>query len=308
MKKKILIFLVFLFLTINSSSAALSTSDVEVTSEISNSTCILDEVTAEYGSNTRFMVTVTNWGRTPTNVVVNETVPSEMEIVKYEATTPGRGCVVNCSTYNTTSGLWSFNLPKYADASLIIYLKNTHCVADMVKTTSLVNSTVSDPNPDNNQATVILHTYRRYLDYYIEPVRIHSDSTFIRYQINGLDKWYRNIQASALGIQKYTILAQDMRSKKLFAINKFTGTDRWTLILPDTYNRLQLIGGKYAVFMNKNGFVQLNLNTKKIVTGKTYDSTANEYYGLIKSKKNGNYYVMTITDGIFKFFKLKVIQ
>ncbi|MCC7559773.1 MAG: hypothetical protein KO318_05005 [Methanobacterium sp.] len=45
MKKKIFTFLVFLFLTINASSAALYASDVEVASEISNNAYMLDEVT-----------------------------------------------------------------------------------------------------------------------------------------------------------------------------------------------------------------------------------------------------------------------
>lgn len=305
MKIKIFIFLVLLFFTLNASSAA---TDIEVTSVISTGSYISDEVTAEYDSNVRFSVTAYNWGRTLTNVVINETIPDDMEIVRYEARTYGHGTVENCTTYNTTTGLWSFILPAYQDASLDIYLKNTHSVADVSKTTSIIEVSPGDTNPGNNQATVVMHTYRRYSDYYIEPARIHSDSTFIRYQINEVDKWYRNIRASALGIQRYTIISQDMRSKKLFAINKFTGADRWTLNLQDAYSRLQFIGGKYAVLMNKNGFIQVDLYTKKIVTGKTYDSAANQYYCLIKSKKNENYYVMTITDGIFKFFKLKVIR
>ncbi|WP_157809678.1 hypothetical protein [Methanobacterium subterraneum] len=37
-------------------------------------------------------------------------------------------------------------------------------------------------------------------------------------------------------------------------------------------------------------------------------SAANQYYGLINQKKNGNYYVTAITGKIFKFYKLKVIK
>ncbi len=71
---------------------------------------------------------------------------------------------------------------------------------------------------------------------------------------------------------------------------------------------MQFIGGKYVVLLNDDGFIQLNLYTHKIVTGKTFPERANHGYSLIKSKKNGNYYVMTIAGmygEIMRFFKLR---
>lgn len=150
-----------------------------------------------------------------------------------------------------------------------------------------------------------------YSDYYITGGKVVSNDTGIRYQITKSDnttsiKWTRGITtAGAVGIQRYTVIAQSNRTGyTLNAINKYTGNNRWSMSLDQAYTRLQFIGGKYAVVMNQNKFLQINLYTHRIVTGKTFEAAANEFFGLIKSKKNGNYYVMTITDGIAKFFKL----
>lgn len=150
-----------------------------------------------------------------------------------------------------------------------------------------------------------------YSDYYITGGKIVTNDTGLHYQITKKDnttsvKWNRSIVTSgAVGIQRYTVLVQDNRTNfKLNAINKYTGNNRWSMNLDQTYTRLQFIGGKYAVLMNQNKFIQVNLYTKRIVTGKTFETAADEFFGLIKSKKNGNYYVMTITDGVAKFFKL----
>lgn len=150
-----------------------------------------------------------------------------------------------------------------------------------------------------------------YGDYYITGGKIVSNDTGIKYQITKGDnttseKWTRAITTSgAVGIQRYTVLVQDNRTGfKLNAINKYTGNNRWSMNLDQAYTRLQFIGGKYAVVMNQNKFLQINLYTHRIVTGKTFEAVADEFFGLIKSKKNGNYYVMTITEGVAKFFKL----
>lgn len=151
-----------------------------------------------------------------------------------------------------------------------------------------------------------------YSDYYITGGALVSNDTGVQYQITKSDnttsvKWTRSITTDgAVGLQRYTALVQSNRSPdyRLNAINKYTGNNRWSMKLDQSYDRLQFIGGKYAVLMNENKFIQLNLYTHYIVTGKTYDNPADEFYGLIKSKKNGNYYVMTITNGTFSFFKL----
>lgn len=153
-----------------------------------------------------------------------------------------------------------------------------------------------------------------YDDYYINGGEIVSNESGVHYQITKSDnttsvKWTRRFTtAGAVGIQRYTVLVQDnvTSSYKLHAINKYTGNDRWTMNLSQSYERLQFIGGKYAVLMNQEGFIEVDLYSQKIVTGKTYENPADEYYGLIKSKKNLNYYVMTITDFVFKFYRLNV--
>lgn len=152
-----------------------------------------------------------------------------------------------------------------------------------------------------------------YDDYYITGGELVSNDTGISYQITKSDnttsvKWNRSITTDgAVGLQRYTALVQSNRADdyRLNAINKYTGNNRWSMSLDQAYSRLQFIGGKYAVLMNSNKFIQLNLYTHKIVTGKTYENPADTFFGLIKSKKNGNYYVMTITNETnFKFFKL----
>ena len=150
-----------------------------------------------------------------------------------------------------------------------------------------------------------------YTDYYITGGKIVTNDTGLQYQITKADnttsvKWTRAITTSgAVGIQRYTVLAQDNRSGfKLNAINKYTGNNRWSMNLDQAYTRLQFIGGKYAVLMNAAKFIQVNLYTHKIVTGKTYNYTA-DVFSLIKSKKNNNYYVMTIdANNVTKFYKL----
>ena len=152
-----------------------------------------------------------------------------------------------------------------------------------------------------------------YSDYYITGGELVSNDTGVRYQITKSDnttsvKWTRAITTDgAVGLQRYTALVQSNQPTeyRLNAINKYTGNNRWSMKLDQAYSRLQFIGGKYAVLMNANKFIQLNLYTHRIVTGKTYDNPADTFFGLIKSKKNGNYYVMTITNETdFKFFKL----
>ena len=64
------------------------------------------------------------------------------------------------------------------------------------------------------------------------------------------------------------------------------------------------MGGKYAILMNNNKFIQLNLYTHRIVTGKTLPEPVTKIC-LIKSKKNGNYYVMTTLNDTVKFYKLR---
>jgi hypothetical protein len=150
-----------------------------------------------------------------------------------------------------------------------------------------------------------------YSDYYITGGKIVTNDTGIKYQITKKDnttsvKWNRSIvTAGAVGIQRYTVLVQDNRGTdfRLSAINKYTGNNRWSMKLDQAYTRLQFIGGKYAVLMNENKFIQINLYTHKIVTGKTFAAAA-DTFSLIKSKKNGQYYVMTITDDVTQFFKL----
>lgn len=148
-------------------------------------------------------------------------------------------------------------------------------------------------------------------DYYITGGKIVTNDSGIKYQITKSDnttseKWNRSIVTSgAVGIQRYTVLAQDNRSEdyRLNAINKYTGNNRWSMKLDQAYTRLQFIGGKYAVLLAANKFIQINLYTHKIVTGKTFAAAA-DTFSLIKSKKNNNYYVMTITNNETKFFKL----
>lgn len=150
-----------------------------------------------------------------------------------------------------------------------------------------------------------------YNDTYIKGGKIVSNDTGIQYQITKSDnttsvKWNRSITTSgAVGVQRYTVLAQDNRSSdyRLAAINKYTGNNRWSMKLDQAYNRLQFMGGKYAVLMNGNKFIQLNLYTHRIVTGKTFAAAADKVC-LIKSKKNGNYYVMVTTGETVKFYKL----
>lgn len=150
-----------------------------------------------------------------------------------------------------------------------------------------------------------------YSDYYINGGEIVTNDTGLQYQITKSDnttsvKWNKSITTDgAIGIQKYTVLVQsdEPYNYTLSAINKFTGEERWNMSLDTSYKRLQFIGGKYAVLLSPDKFIQVNLYSHKIVTGKTFDSAANQYYGLIKSKKNGNYYIMTVTDGEFRFFK-----
>lgn len=154
-------------------------------------------------------------------------------------------------------------------------------------------------------------TAAEYNDTYIKGGKIVTNDTGIQYQITKSDnttsvKWNRSITTSgAVGIQRYTVLAQDNRSTdyRLSAINKYTGNNRWSMKLDQAYTRLQFMGGKYAVLMNNNKFIQLNLYTHKIVTGKTLPETATKVC-LIKSKKNGNYYVMVTTGETVKFYKL----
>jgi len=160
-------------------------------------------------------------------------------------------------------------------------------------------------------AAIPLASAAEYSDYYITGGKVISDDTGIKYQITKKDnttseKWNRSITTNgAIGIQRYTVLAQDNRTDfRLNAINKYTGNNRWSMKLDQAYTRLQFIGGKYAVLLNQNKFIQVNLYTHRIVTGKTFENPADEFFGLIKSKKNGNYYVMTLTNGTTKFFKL----
>lgn len=157
-----------------------------------------------------------------------------------------------------------------------------------------------------------------YGDYYIKGGKIVTNDTGIKYQITKSSdnttsvKWNRAITTSgAVGISKYTVYAQDNRNGtgsnafKLNAINKYTGNNRWSMSLDQAYSRLQFIGGKYAVLMNAGKYLQINLYTHRIVTGKTFNYTASTFFGLIKSKKNGNYYVMTIeANNATHFYKL----
>lgn len=153
-----------------------------------------------------------------------------------------------------------------------------------------------------------------YSDYYINGGAIVTNETGLQYQITKSDnttsvKWNSSVTTDgAVGIQKYTVLVQSDQAENytLYALNKYTGEERWNMSLDRAYDRLQFVGGRYAVLMNQEGFVQVNLHSHKIICGKTFDSPANEYYGLIKSKKNGNYYVMTITDSSFRFFKIVI--
>ena len=151
-----------------------------------------------------------------------------------------------------------------------------------------------------------------YNDTYITGGKVVSNDTNIQYQITKSDnttsvKWNRSISTDgAVGIQRYTVLAQDKRPTdyRLSAINKYTGNNRWSMKLDQSYTRLQFMGGKYAILMNNNKFIQLNLYTHRIVTGKTLPEPVTKIC-LIKSKKNGNYYVMTTLNDTVKFYKLR---
>jgi hypothetical protein len=260
-----------------------------------------------------FKINVANYGPKKTNMTIAYKIPLELELKRATTVYPSK---------------WRSTVTKINDTYYRTIINATPNIKGLTATfyfiprepgiykipVWIVNSTENDPNLSNNNDSLTLIAYKRYSDYYVENGYLYLYGEYLQYKIRTNNSsgdyaniWTRYVQTTSLAsIQQHTVFYQNKDDKKLYALSKYTGNLRWSLELDKLYKKSQLIGGKYLVLMDSTSAVMINLYSHKAVWGKTYPNATN--YSVIKSKTNGNYYVMIKTKNKTKynttFFKL----
>ena len=286
-----------------------STADIAVSMNFTNP--VTKNLTIPVDNNQSVIVlNINNSGPNTANMTVAYRIPSEIEIKRVTTSSPSnwRATVtkINETYYRTIKNA---TVHRFGFTTNIYFIPREPGIYTIPAW--MVNSTENDPNLSNNNDSLTLIIYKRYADYFVENGYLYLFGEYLQYKIctnnSNETKWTRYVKTTALAsIQEHTIFYQNKEDMKLYALSKYTGNLRWSLELDKLYKKSQLIGGKYLVLMDSTSAVMINLYSHKAVWGKTYPNATN--YSVIKSKTNGNYYVMIKTKNKTKynttFFKL----